>query len=162
MVIFHVYTWYIHSIFWVFSAPCGWCCRGGQGPIPPDPPAITSPGLVITLILLHSRAHFGFLLWCMWIRRARLELKIARKCRAWQARHTNRSSSKPPSFCSPKTCQWQEQIMQLLKEKEAGTDNELSFQEYTRYMLVYTWYIPNTWTWTSGWIRPQPLPTCLL
>ncbi len=30
--------------------------------------------------------------------------------------------------------------MQLLKEKAAGTDNKLSFQEYTRYIPVYTWY----------------------
>ena len=96
------YTWHIHyiyityllhSIMCVFSAPGGWCCGGGQGPIPPDPPAITSPGRVITLILLHCNAHFGFLLLCMWTRRARLELKIAGKCRDWHSTHTNRSSS---------------------------------------------------------------------
>ena len=81
-VIYNVYTWYIHSILCVYTPSGGWCCGGGQGPIPPDPLAITSPGRVITLILLHSNAHFGFLLLFMWIRRARLELKIAGKCRA--------------------------------------------------------------------------------
>ena len=50
----------------VFSS---WYCGGGQGPIPPHPPAITSPGRVITLILLHSDAHLGFLLLCIWTHR---------------------------------------------------------------------------------------------
>ena len=46
-VIYNVYTWYIHSILCVYTPPGGWCCGGGQDPIPPDPPAITSPGRVI-------------------------------------------------------------------------------------------------------------------
>ena len=29
-------------------------------------------------------------------------------------------------------------------------------------MPVYTWYIPKTGPWTSGWIQPQPWPTCIL
>ena len=91
--IYMTYFLHLHSILWVYTAPGGWCCGGGQGPIPPDPPAITSPGRVITLILLHSNAHFWFLLLCMWIRRARLELKIAGKCHDWHSTHTNRSSS---------------------------------------------------------------------
>ncbi len=36
-VIYNVYTWNIHSIFFLYTPPSGWCCRGGQGPIPPDP-----------------------------------------------------------------------------------------------------------------------------
>ena len=74
LCIYMVYTVYIHSIIHVYSPPSGWCCRGGQGPIPPTPPAITSPGRVITLIWPHSSAHFGFLLLAMWMHRARLEL----------------------------------------------------------------------------------------
>jgi hypothetical protein len=40
--------WYIPGIYQVYVSliPGGWCCGGGHGPIPPDPPAITSPGLV--------------------------------------------------------------------------------------------------------------------
>ena len=72
--LYMVYTVYIHSIIHVYSPPGGWCCGGGLGPIPPTPPAITSPGRVITLIWPHSSAHFGFLLLAMWMRRARLEL----------------------------------------------------------------------------------------
>ena len=105
MLIYMEYTWYIHGIYvikpcmyfvyimHVQRLPGGWCCAGGQVPIPPDPPAMTSPGRVMTLILLHSVEHFVFLLLAIWIRIARLELKIAGKCRAWHARHTNRSSS---------------------------------------------------------------------
>ena len=62
----------------------------------------------------------------------------------------------PPSLRCPKTCQTQEQAKQHLKAKAAGTENEMSFKEYTRYMPVYTWYIPNTRTWQSGWIRRHP------
>ena len=58
-VIYNVYTWYIHSILCVYIPLGGWCCRGGQGPIPPDPPAITSPGRVVIFILLHSCAHLS-------------------------------------------------------------------------------------------------------
>ncbi len=123
--IYMTYTLHIHSILWVYSAPGGWCCGGGQGPIPPDPPAITSPGRVITLILLHSNAHFGFLLLCMWIRRARLELKIAGKCCDWHSKHTNHSSS-TSVISSPKM--WQEQAKWHLKAKAAGTENEMSFK----------------------------------
>ena len=54
--IYMVYTVYIHSIIHVYSPPGGWCCGGGQGPIPPAPPAITSesPGRVIIFILLEQ------------------------------------------------------------------------------------------------------------
>ena len=74
--IYIVYTWYIYSIFLgytmyifgiyivmhsiicVYTPSGGWCCGGGQGPIPPAPPAITataeSPGRVITFILLEQ------------------------------------------------------------------------------------------------------------
>ena len=45
--IYLVYTWYIPT--YKNLLPGGWCCGGGQGPIPPVPPATTSPGLVITL-----------------------------------------------------------------------------------------------------------------
>ena len=47
--IYLVYTRYIASI--QNSIPDGWCCGGGQGPIPPVPPATTSPGLVMALII---------------------------------------------------------------------------------------------------------------
>ncbi len=97
--IFYVYTMYIqciymdiHGISCAYAPPGGWCCRGGQGPIPPAPPAMTSPGWIITLIFLHSCIHWRYLLLAKWMRRARLELKIAGKCSAWQARHTNWSS----------------------------------------------------------------------
>ncbi len=33
----NAYTWNIHSIFCVYTPPGGWCCGGGQDPIPPDP-----------------------------------------------------------------------------------------------------------------------------
>ncbi len=69
--IYIVYTWYIHNIFLgftmyihsiicVFTPPGGWCCGGGQGPIPPAPPAITSksPRRVITFILLEQGIKF--------------------------------------------------------------------------------------------------------
>ena len=91
--IYNVYILHIHSILLFSTPPGGWCCGRGQGPIPPEPPAITSPGRVMIFILLHSWPHLGFLLLVMWMHRARLELKIAGKCSAWQARHTNRSSS---------------------------------------------------------------------
>ena len=43
--------------------PGGWCCGGGQGPIPPVPPATASPGIVMTLILsLPSLQQRRFLL----------------------------------------------------------------------------------------------------
>ena len=74
--IYLVYTWYIpmHQN----KIPGGWCCGGGQGPIPPVPPATTSPGIVMTLILsLPSLRQRGFLLLVMWVWRARFELKIA-------------------------------------------------------------------------------------
>ena len=94
-----VYTWYIPGIYLVYTnvknlLPGGWCCGGGQGPIPPVPPATTSPGLVITLILsLPALRQRGFLLLVMWVCRARFELKIACIFRSWQARHTKRSSA---------------------------------------------------------------------
>jgi hypothetical protein len=51
-----VYTLYMHSIICVYTPSDGYCCAGGQGPIPPAPPAITSesPGRVITFILLEQ------------------------------------------------------------------------------------------------------------
>ena len=54
--LYMVYTVYIHSMIHVYSPPGGWCCGGGQGPIPPAPPATTSesPGRVITFILLEQ------------------------------------------------------------------------------------------------------------
>ncbi len=69
--IYMVYSWNMNSIICVYTRPGGWCCGGGQGPIPPAPPAITSPKRVMTFILLNSCAHLGFLLWWMWRRRAR-------------------------------------------------------------------------------------------
>jgi hypothetical protein len=50
------YTLYMHSIICVYTPSGGWYCGGGQGPIPPAPPAITSesPGRVITFILLEQ------------------------------------------------------------------------------------------------------------
>ncbi len=50
--IYIVYT----CIICVYTPPGGWCCGGGQGPIPPAPPATTSesPGRVITFILLEQ------------------------------------------------------------------------------------------------------------
>ncbi len=52
-----VFTWYMHSIICIYTPSGGWCCGGGQGPIPPAPPAITSesPGRVITFVLLEQR-----------------------------------------------------------------------------------------------------------
>jgi len=57
------YTWDIHGIYQYLLAihcihntytkiPGGSSCASGQGPIPPDPPAMTSPGCVI--IALHN------------------------------------------------------------------------------------------------------------
>ncbi len=97
--IYNVYTCadanlnWICIVYYAYILPCGWCWGGGQGPIPPAPPAITSPGRVLTFILLHSCSHLGFLLLVAWMRRARMEQKIAGKCSAWQARHTGLSSS---------------------------------------------------------------------
>ena len=56
LCIYMVCTLYIHSIIHVYSPPGGWCCGGGQGPIPPAPPATTSesPGRAITFILLEQ------------------------------------------------------------------------------------------------------------
>jgi hypothetical protein len=77
--IYNVYTCaeanlnWIYIVYYAYILPGGWCWGGGQGPIPPAPPAITSPGRVLTFILLHSCAHLGFLLLVMWMRRARLE-----------------------------------------------------------------------------------------
>ena len=50
------YTLYMHSIIRVYTPSGGWCCGGGQGPIPQAPPAITSesPGRIITFILLEQ------------------------------------------------------------------------------------------------------------
>ncbi len=62
-IVYHQYSEYAWDIIWIFLLQCiymvhaqyimrvytppgGWCCRGGQDPIPPDP-AITSPGRVI-------------------------------------------------------------------------------------------------------------------
>ncbi len=57
------YTWFIYSILCAYSTPDGWCWEGGQGPIPPAPPTITSksPGQVITFILLEQgmKYHTG-------------------------------------------------------------------------------------------------------
>ncbi len=59
-----VYICYMSGIYWAYVVyldinqvyvrymsiiPGSWCCGGGHGPIPPEPPAITSPGLVMTL-----------------------------------------------------------------------------------------------------------------
>ena len=52
--IYKVYMLHIHSILLLSTPPGGWCCGGGHGPIPPEPPAITSPGRVMIFILLHS------------------------------------------------------------------------------------------------------------
>jgi hypothetical protein len=45
--IFIVYIMYIHYIYYdihyiscAYAPPGGWCCGGGQGPIPPAPPAM--------------------------------------------------------------------------------------------------------------------------
>jgi hypothetical protein len=54
--------------------------KEGRVPFHQLSPAMTSPGRVITFILLHSFAHLGFLVLCMCTRRARLELKTAGKC----------------------------------------------------------------------------------
>ncbi len=93
---FQVYAMYRLCIYLIYYCyiPGGWCCGGGQGPIPPDQPAIVSPGLVMTLILsLPSLRHRGFLLLDMWIQRARLVLKIEFTFRSWQALQTKRSST---------------------------------------------------------------------
>ncbi len=85
LCIYHVYTMYIHGYTWYIMCLCStWplMLGGGQGPIPPAPPAMTSPGRIITLILLHSCVHWRYLLLAKWMRRARLELKIAGKCLA--------------------------------------------------------------------------------
>ena len=67
-VIYQVYPQDIHGIsrYTCYIPLGGWCCGGGQGPIPPDPPAITSPVRVVIFILLHSCTHLGFLLLWMW------------------------------------------------------------------------------------------------
>ncbi len=57
--IYIVYFWDMQCICIVsnvYTPPSGWCCRGGQGPIPPAPPATTSesPGRVIIFLLLEQ------------------------------------------------------------------------------------------------------------
>ncbi len=77
-----LYNWYMSEIYWAYVLypdiyqvyvrymsiiPGGWCCGGGHGPIPPEPPAITSPGLVMTLIFLTSEPrHPLHLLTWLW------------------------------------------------------------------------------------------------
>ncbi len=75
-----IYIWYMSGIHWAYvlyldinqvyvrymsNVPGGWCCGDGHGPIPPEPPAITSPGLVMTLIILTSepRHPLHLLMW---------------------------------------------------------------------------------------------------
>ncbi len=75
-----VYVWYMSGIYWAYVEsldinqvyvrymsiiPGGWCCGGGHGPIPPEPPATTFQGLVMTLILLTSapRHPVHLLMW---------------------------------------------------------------------------------------------------
>ena len=79
----------------------------------------------------------------MWIRRSRLELKIAGKCRALQARHTNRSSS--TSVISlpenvPKT-----RAHNATAKRKRGWNRERNvipriYQVYAGIYLVYTEY----------------------
>ena len=96
--IYPVYTWYmtfywhIPRIYQVYDRyiPGGWCCGGGHGPMPPEPPAITSPGLVITVILFDSPPlHILLLFW--WTCTALLDTKNAGKPCFSHEQHTKRS-----------------------------------------------------------------------
>ncbi len=73
--IWHFY-WQIQGICHVYDKyiPGGWCCGGGHDPMPPEPPAITSPGLVITVILFDS-PPLHILLLLMWMCTALLDTK---------------------------------------------------------------------------------------
>ncbi len=64
--VYHVYYHYIFLTGWLVLCVVLWCCAGGQGPIPPDPSATTSPGLVMTQIFsLPALRHREFLLLVM-------------------------------------------------------------------------------------------------
>ena len=73
--IWHFY-WHIPGIYQIYTKyiPGGWCCEGRHGPMPPEPPAITSLGLVITVILFDSSPRHILLL-LMWVCTALLETK---------------------------------------------------------------------------------------
>jgi hypothetical protein len=73
--IWHFY-WHIPGIYQIYTKyiPGGWCCEGRHGPMPPEPPAITSPGLVITVILFDS-PPVHILLLLMWVCTALLDTK---------------------------------------------------------------------------------------
>ena len=84
--IYQVYDQYMTDI------PGGWCCGGGHGPMPPEPPAITSPGLVITVILFDSPPlHILLLLIMMWMCTALLDTKNDGNPRFSHEQHTKRS-----------------------------------------------------------------------
>ena len=71
IVIYQEYILYIPYIFVsvIWFIPEGWCCGAGHGPIPPEPPAITSPGQVITVTFFQG-APLHRLEWHIWIRHA--------------------------------------------------------------------------------------------
>ncbi len=52
-----VYAWYMHSIICEYTPSGGWCCGGGQGPIPPAPPAITSESHNFILLEQGIKCH---------------------------------------------------------------------------------------------------------
>ena len=51
MVYVKNYKEYVVYIWVIYHLPGGWCWDNGHGPIPPAPPAITSPGLAMTLTI---------------------------------------------------------------------------------------------------------------
>ncbi len=115
---------------------------------------------IITLIFLHSWVHWRYLLLAKWMRRARLELKIALKCSAWQARHTNRASSPsviPVSEVVPKTTTikqiasrcgcWESQTSMSFQTQRGETVTNFMKQCCTTtciMMLIDVWLIINS------------------
>ncbi len=138
------YTLYILNIFRVYTRLGGWSCAGGQGPIPQAPPAITSPGRVIT--------YFAKLLRTLRI----LALVDVDAQGASGTKNSRKVPSLTGNTCKPifldlhhsRAGLWRgpnDKDNQTNLQEEgvaAGTRDKISYQEYTRYIpgifKVYT------------------------
>ncbi len=148
MVIYHLYICHINGLWQVYSwyIPGGWCCEGGHGPIPPDPPAITSPGLVTTVIFFTS-APWHLLLLAMWMWAARTSTKKACKPLFSHVVHTSKLFwLRHMSLTAEKT---------LLRPRAGWLKRKLRLK-YTVFepqiqawpiWQVYDWYIPGIYHW---------------